>query len=71
MQLGLDRNQPIPQRILQDVLGIIRTAAAARRDAKLFAQILQRTRTVLDAFADLLVGYAMAKTDIHPLAVRC
>ncbi len=69
MQLGLDRNQPGPQRIAQDVFGVTRTAAAARRDAELFAQILQRTRTVLDAFADLLVGYAIAKTDIHALAV--
>lgn len=71
MQLGLDRDRLMPQRIVQNVLGITGAAPAARRDAKFFAQILQRTRPLCDAFADLMIGYAVTKTDIHALAVRC
>jgi hypothetical protein len=49
----------------EDFAGGIGTPAALRRDAELPGEIAQRSSARFDALADLFVGDAVAKTDIH------
>lgn len=51
--------------IVENGLGLVCTRAAARGDAKGFAQLVQVVATGRSSTANLLVGYGFADADIH------